>query len=159
MLTEILQLRSRKAEVRTLNDDLQRVQESPEEMQELSRQMGWLTNSAVQAPRTLREQFEATQRRAASPLVDWHIEYYREFLHTLDEELRLAVLVRELGSRAADSAGEPFDAGPLEQAADELLQLRKRISDLVAWLNAPAPEPLLPRRSAEAQGRAGAGRL
>jgi hypothetical protein len=148
MLTETLQLRSRKAQARTLNDDLQRVKESPEEVRQLSRQMGWLTDEAVQAPRRLGEQFDAARRRAASPLVDWHLDYYREFLETVDEELTLAARVRELGRQAAESSGEPFDPRPLEQAADELLRLRKRISDLLAWLNAPAPEPLLPPRSA-----------
>jgi len=147
MLTETLIFRSRKAEIRTLSGDLEKVKESPDEVRELSRQMGWLTDSSVQAPRKLREQFDATQRRAAAPLVDWHLAYYKEFLETVDEELRLVTQLRELGRQTAESAGAAFDPRPLEQADDELLKLRKRISDLMAWLDSPAA-PLLPRRSA-----------
>jgi hypothetical protein len=143
-----LRFRSRKAQVWTLNDELEKAGKSAEELQRVSREMAWLLDQAVQSSHELREEFDRRRQTAAVFPVETHLEFNQELLEAVDEELRFVDQIRNLGPETAGMSGEAFDSALLAQATDELLRLRTRITGLSEWLNSPPPPFLLPARSA-----------
>jgi hypothetical protein len=143
-----LRFRSRKAQVRTLTDELEKAGESAEELRQVSREMTWLLDQAVQSARELKEEFERRQQTPVALPVETHLEFNQELLEAVDEELRFVDQIRKLGPKTAGVSGETFDSSPLAQATDDLLRLRSRITGLSEWLDSPPPPFLLPERSA-----------
>jgi len=143
-----LRFRSRKAQVRTLNDELEKAGESAEELRRVSGEMAWLLEQAVQSTRELKEEFDRRQQTPVVLPVETHLEFNQELLEAVDEELQFVDHVRKLGPKTASRSGETFDSSLLAQATDELLRLRSRITGLSEWLNSPPPPFLLPERSA-----------
>lgn len=143
-----LRFRSRKAQVRTLNDELEKAGESAEELRRVSREMTWLLEQAVQSTCELKEEFGRRQQTPVALPVETHLEFNQELLEAVDEELRFVDQVRKLGPEMAGMSGETFDSSPWVRVTDELLGLRSRITSLSEWLDSPPPPFLLPHRSA-----------
>ncbi len=144
-----LRFRSRKAQVRTLNDELEKAGESAEELRRVSREMAWLLDQAVQSARELEEAFKRRRQPPVALPVEDHLEFNHELLETVDEELRFVDRMRKLGPETVALSGETFDPSPLVDTTDELINLRSRITGLSEWLDSPMPPFLLPQRSAE----------
>ena len=156
-----LRMRSQKAQVRTLNDELEKAGESPEALCQLDGEKAWLIDRTIRSARELKEEFERKQKTTTALPVETLLEFHNELLELIDLELRLSARVQERASEAAETTGEIFDPTPMVQAADDLLQLRMRVAGLSEWLESPTPSPACPtgrRRNARRPSRKGSTR-